>query len=105
MPMRSIAPLGRPRVNLFHVVPPSVDLYSAVSAPPLSKYHAQRRNVYIPAYTMFAFVGSMSTSEHPVRLFLKSTLCHALPPSVVLNNPRSSFGDRKSTRLNSSHRC
>ena len=73
-PMRSIGPFGRPRLasgpdRRVHVAPPSTDLWTAVSPPPDSVYQAQRRNVNIPAYTMFALVGSISTSEQPVRSF------------------------------------
>ena len=40
----------------------------------------------------FGFLRSISTSTAPVLLSRNSTFFHVLPPSVVLNTPRSSLG-------------
>src|SRR4051812_44480562 len=82
---------GSPFVNCFHVVPPSVDLKIPPPGPLVGAYvyHGGRRVFHNPAYTIFEFVGSITTSTAPTSSFLNRTFCHVLPPSRERKTPRS----------------
>ncbi len=64
----------------------------SVAGPPLMMSQPLRKPRYIPAYTSFGFDMLIATTRAPVSLFTKSVFFHVLPPSAVLNTPRSAFG-------------
>src|SRR5260370_42045231 len=88
--MRPIS-FGKPFVSLFHVRPPSIDLYTPPFSLPLRCVHGLRSKLHIPAYRMLGFVGSISRSATLCWLSMYRVLVHDLPPSVVINTPRSSL--------------
>ena len=59
-------PDGKPLCILFHVAPPSSDLYKALFVPPELNDHPDLLNSHIDAYRMFGSLGSMMTSPQPV---------------------------------------
>src|SRR4029079_19741956 len=84
---------GRPALSLFHVLPPSVDLYRPLVLPvKLPFSHGPSRWLHIAANTTVGFVESISTCAAPVLRSTNSTFCQVPPPSVVRHTPRSSFG-------------
>src|SRR6185437_10846926 len=64
MPVRPMPSLGKPVVSCFHVSPPSVDLKIPPPGPLVGEYvyHGGRRAFHKPAYTIFEFAGSITTS-------------------------------------------
>src|SRR5690606_5936600 len=93
-PTLPITPCGSPglRVISVHVSPPSTDLNSPEPGPPLESIHSVRYASQKPAYMTCGFDGVSARSTAPARSLRYSTLRQVLPPSVLLNTPRSSFG-------------
>src|SRR5262245_54237246 len=90
---RPIVPRGSPgALTFFQVRPPSVLLYIALPGPPPLNPHAVRWRWYIAAQRLFALLGSITSSVAPVFSSTYNVLFHVLPPSVVMNTPRSAFG-------------
>src|SRR5688572_15638702 len=87
---------GRPFVRRDQVSPPSVDLKRppSVAGPPLMMSQPLRNPRYIPAYSSLGFAGLIASTRAPVELLTKRVFFHVLPPSIVLNSPRSSFGPK-----------
>src|SRR5437899_2883012 len=96
MPIRPRPSVGKPLVSCFHVVPPSVDLYSPLPGPFEGGYTFQggRRVCHSDAYSVFDSVGSNARSIAPVSLSLCRTLVQVFPPSLERNTPRSAFGPK-----------
>ncbi len=82
-------PLGIPLVIFFHVLPPSVERWIALSGPPLISVQKCRRRCQVAAMMMSGFRGSSTTSVTPVCALTVMMLSHVLPPSIVLYKPRS----------------
>src|SRR5438445_11816453 len=83
-------------VRSVHVAPPSVllkrlDALGAVAlSPPERNVQPRRRKSHMPAYSVPGRDGSMASIEQPVEAFVPFSTCvHVLPPSVVLQTPRS----------------
>ena len=93
----------------FHVLPPSVLLWmpppaACVTAGPYwsgvgqlvdgpnSQSNSSRFISHVATISVSGSVGSMRKSMTPVRSFTNSTLLQVLPPSVVLDSPRSALG-------------
>src|SRR5690606_9521927 len=70
----------------------STDLNSPEPGPPLESIHSVRYASQKPAYMTCGFDGVSARSTAPARSLRYSTLRQVLPPSVLLNTPRSSFG-------------
>src|SRR5262249_8754835 len=90
--MRPSSTVGRPVFSFVQLLPASVDLYSALSGPPLMRVQTGRRRWYAAAISTSGLRGSSTTSVTPVLALILSTHCHDLPPSVVLYRPRSPPG-------------
>src|SRR5262245_19930890 len=93
--MRPIVPRGRPLlpVGIFvHLLPPSVLCHRPLPGPPPTNPHADRWRSYIETHRFSGLLGSMMRSVAPVSRLPNRTFVQFLPPSVVLNTPRSSFG-------------
>src|SRR6266705_4163720 len=88
------SPCGSPglRVISRHVSPPSVDLYRPLPGPPLDIWYSTRYASHSAANITFGFRRSIATSAAPVLPSLNSTFFHVVPPSELLNTPRSSLG-------------
>ncbi len=54
--------------------------------------HGRRSPRHAPAYISSGFAGFIASETTPVRSLMKSTFFQLLPPSVVLNTPRSELG-------------
>src|SRR4030088_2640244 len=82
--------VGKPFVNFFQVVPPSIDLNKPLSGP----FHAPFsqgpwRPAHKSAYMIFEFLGSIVTWIAPVFSSLYKTFSHDFPPLSVRKTPRS----------------
>src|SRR6516165_2677187 len=94
--MRPSEPVGRPGLERrVHVSPASVDFQMPLPGPPPFMQHALRRRWYVEAYRILALVGSITRSFAPVSSSTVRTAFHVLPPSVVLNTPRSPPGPHR----------
>src|SRR5438094_2079544 len=89
-------PLFASVVISVQVLPPSMDRNNplaegAVGLSPPERYSQPlRRKSHIAANRMSGLTGSIAISVQPVERFAPlRTCCHALPPSIVLYNPRS----------------
>src|SRR5579862_4985410 len=60
--------------------------------PPLEKVQCLRYSCHIPAYSTCGFDGSIARLIAPVPSFTYRIFFQVLPPSVVLNTPRSGLG-------------
>lgn len=80
-------------------MPASVVLNSPPVAPVcvrgLPPENVSRRTGHAAAYSVSGSAGSICTSTNPVLLSMNLLFSHVLPPSVVLNSPRSAFGPQK----------
>ena len=87
-------PAGMPgaRVISVQVSPPSVDLKSPLPGPPLDIWYSIRYASHSDAYITLGFLRSIDMSTAPVLPSRKSTFLQLVPPSVLLNTPRSSLG-------------
>src|SRR5687767_14469525 len=85
---------GRPGffVSSVQVLPPSVVLNRPPPGPPLESEWGVRNTSQNPAYRTSGFFASIVKSTAPVFSFRNRTRFQILPPSVVLNTPRSGFG-------------
>src|SRR6266516_1250949 len=88
------SPCGSPGlcVSSVHCSPPSVDLKIPPPGPPETSCHGLRCAYQKAAYSTSGLEGSSTRSVTPVESLRNSTLCHDLPPSVLLYTPRSAFG-------------
>src|SRR5690349_25002249 len=93
-PMRPIIGLsGRPLPeSLVHFFPASTVFHKPLPAPPPLKPQGVRRRWYDAANRILGLDASIATSVKPVSLSTKLVFVHVLPPSVVLNRPRSGLG-------------
>src|SRR5215469_8449956 len=89
-PIFPYGPFGKPcSSRCFQVVPPSLERYRPLPAPPLSMFHEVRRACHNAAKRMLGLRGSNATSIPPVFSSLYRTFSHVLPPSSVRKMPRS----------------
>src|SRR6476469_1036405 len=92
-PMRPTTPEGMPglRVISVHVSPPSVDLNRPLPGPPLDIWYSTRYASHRAAKITFGFFRSRARSTAPVLLSRNRVFFHVLPPSALLNTPRSAL--------------
>src|SRR6185437_552393 len=93
-PIRPITPVGNPALRVISVQwsPPSVVLKSPLPGPPLDICHDVLYACHSAAYRTSGWFGSMDRSIAPLLSSRYSTFRHVLPPSTLLNTPRSAFG-------------
>ena len=89
-----MSPAGRPglRVISVQVSPPSVLLNKPLPGPPLDIWYSLRYASHSAAYITFGLERSNAMSMAPVFSSRNSTFFHVVPPSVLLNTPRSGLG-------------
>ena len=94
MPTLPQSPFGMPGLAVisFQLSPPSTDLNMPPPGPPEFSDHGVRYAFQNAAYKMFGSFGSRIKSEMPTFSLRYKTFFQLLPPSVVLNTPRCSFG-------------
>src|SRR3954451_21493350 len=90
-PILPTRPDGSPGLRVISVQcsPPSVDLNRPLPGPPLDIEYSTRNASHIAANITSGLLRSMAMSTAPVLSSRNSTLRHVLPPSAVLNTPRS----------------
>src|SRR5450759_836303 len=93
-PILPSRPVGSPGLWVISVQcsPPSIDLNKPLPGPPLDIEYSTRKASQSAANMTFGLCGSIAMSTAPVLLSRNSTLRQVLPPSVLLNTPRSSLG-------------
>src|SRR5262249_9892227 len=99
-PIRPLRPLGRPGLLVIsvQVSPPSVDLYSPLSGPPLVRLQKSRRTCHMAAYRRRGLLGSRDRSAAPASALFHSTCVQGFPPSVERNTPRCALEPNKCPR-------
>src|SRR5579859_7098866 len=95
IPIRPILPVGRPPLRRVHLSPPSSVLYTALSGPLSTICHGFRSLSYIAAYRVEGDCRLMTRSIAPTPSLTKRIFFHVLPPSVVLNTPRSALRENR----------
>src|SRR5947207_3317014 len=82
-PIRPVAPSGRPSVNFFHVVPPSVD----IKTPRPPEMSLRMLASPVPTQTMFGFDGASAIAPMEATASFSKMGFHDSPPSLVRKTP------------------
>src|SRR5256885_10146743 len=87
-PMRPKSSVGNPDCDLFHVLPPSVERYTAEPGPPAMNANTRRLRCHIGATSMSGLRGSSWMSFAPVQSSTKRQCDHLSAPSLALESSR-----------------